>query len=132
MKYLKFTYTNTTDLGNIYFSGGFTPFIYLDAEIENTDSEKFQDGFENGEKEFFPTFQKRVKSYMIRLIASANIRDALEIMEMCDTVSLTLKTNDTMTCKNVKVKSEKLRNCYWDTIVTFDVDELTIKTGCDN
>ena len=56
-KYLKFEYWNTCDLGNIYYQGGQHFIFYLDADVGEPIHEEVEEGQENGDGDFIPTYR---------------------------------------------------------------------------
>lgn len=136
-KYLKFEYWNECDLGNIYYQGGQTFLFYLDGDVLEPFHEDTEEGQENGDGDFIPTYRKQMKRYRIRtMLVSDYLVDAVQRMKMHDHIELTFKTGEVERIYNLDVEPEWQfeKHLYQATMVlTFDMDEsITVGACCDN
>lgn len=136
-KYLKLEYWNTCDLGNIYYQGGQKFWFYLDADVAEPFHEDVEDGQENGDGEFIPTYRRQMKRYIIRTgLLSDYLIDAIQRMKLHDNIYLTFKTGEIEQIYNVDCEAEwQFEKYAWQGTVTltFDMDEsITVGACCDN
>ena len=136
-KYLKFEYWNTCDLGNIYYQGGQHFIFYLDADVGEPIHEEVEEGQENGDGDFIPTYRRQMKRYRIRTgLIPDYLIDAIQRMKLHDTIELTFKSGEIEQIYNVDVEPEwQFEKYAWQGTVTltFDIDEsITVGACCDN
>jgi hypothetical protein len=136
-KYLKFEYWNTCDLGNIYYQGGQHFWFFLDGDVLEPFHEEVEDGQENGDGDFIPTFRRGMKRYRIRTgLVPDYMVDAIQRMKLHDHIELTFKTGEIEQIYNVDVEMEWVfeKMCHQATVVlTFDMDEkIVVGACCDN
>ena len=136
-KYLKFEYWNTCDLGNIYYRGGQQFIFYLDADVGEPIHEEVEEGQENGDGDFIPTYRRQMKRYRILtgLIPDFLI-DAIQRMKLHDHIELTFKSGEVEQIYNIDVEPEwQFEKYAWQgtVTITFDIDEsITVGACCDN
>jgi len=136
-KYLMFEYWNSCDLGNLYYQGGQTFKFYLDGDIVEPFMEDTEDGQENGDGDFVPTYRKQLKKYRIKSsLVSDYLVDAIQRMKLHDNIELTFKTGEVEQIFNLDVEVEWQfeKYLYQATVtITFDLDEkVVIGACCDN
>lgn len=136
-KYLKFEYWNTCDLGNIYYQGGQHFIFYLDADVGEPIHEDVEEGQENGDGDFIPTYRRQMKRYRIRTgLVPDYLIDAIQRMKLHDNIELTFKSGEVEQIYNVDVEAEwQFERYAWQgtLTITFDMDEtITIGACCDN
>ena len=136
-KYLKFEYWNTCDLGNIYYQGGQHFIFYLDADVGEPIHEEVEEGQENGDGDFIPTYRRQMKRYRIRTgLIPDYLIDAIQRMKLHDHIELTFKSGEVEQIYNVDVEPEwQFEKYAWQGTVTltFDMDEsITVGACCDN
>jgi len=136
-KYLKFEYWNTCDLGNIYYQGGQHFWFFLDGDVLEPFHEETEDGQENGDGDFIPTYRRGMKRYKIRTgLVPDYMVDAIQRMKLHDNIELTFKTGEIEQIYNVDVEMEWQfeKMCHQATVVlTFDMDEkIVVGACCDN
>lgn len=133
-KYLKFEYWNTCDLGYIYYQGGQHFIFYLDADVLEPFHEDVEDGQENGDGEFIPTYRKQTKRYRIRTgLLSDYLIDAIQRMKLNDNIELTFKTGEVEQIYNVDIDVEWQFEKYLQqgmATITFDMREGVLLTSC--
>ena len=136
-KYLKFEYWNTCDLGNIYYQGGQHFIFYLDADVGEPIHEEVEEGQENGDGDFIPTYRRQMKRYRIRTgLIPDYLIDAIQRMKLHDNIELTFKSGEIEQIYNVDCEAEwQFEKYAWQGTVTltFDMDEsITVGACCDN
>ena len=136
-KYLKFEYWNTCDLGNIYYQGGQHFIFYLDADVGEPIHEEVEEGQENGDGDFIPTYRRQMKRYRIRTgLIPDYLIDAIQRMKLHDHIELTFKSGEVEQIYNVDCEAEwQFEKYAWQGTValTFDMDEsITVGACCDN
>jgi hypothetical protein len=136
-KYLKFEYWNTCDLGNIYYQGGQHFWFYLDGDVLEPFHEDTEDGQEDGEGDFIPTYRRQMKRYRIKTsLVPDYLIDAIQRMKLHDNIELTFKTGEVEQIYNLDVEPEWQfeKYCWQGTVVlTFDMDEkVVLGACCDN
>lgn len=133
-KYLKLEYWNTCDLGNIYYQGGQKFWFYLDADVAEPFHEDVEDGQENGDGEFIPTYRRQMKRYIIRTgLLSDYLIDAIQRMKLHDNIYLTFKTGEIEQIYNVDVEVEWQFEKFLHqgmVTMTFDMREGVLLTSC--
>ena len=133
-KYLKFEYWNTCDLGYLYYQGGQHFWFFLDADVLEPFHEDIEDGQENGEGEFVPTYRKQTKKYQVKSsLVSDYLIDAIQRMKLHDHIELTFKTGEVEQIYNVDVSVEwQFEKYLYQGLVTltFDMDENVLLTSC--
>jgi hypothetical protein len=136
-KYLKFEYWNTCDLGNIYYQGGQHFWFYLNGDVLEPFHEDIEDGQEDGEGDFVPTYRRQMKRYKIRTaLVPDYLIDAIQRMKLHDHIELTFKTGEVEQIYNLDIEVEWQfeKYCWQGTVtMTFDMDEkVVLGSCCDN
>ena len=136
-KYLRFEYWNECDLGYIYYQGGQHFIFYIDGDITEPFHEEVEDGQENGDGTFIPTYRKGLKRYRIRTTLIPDyLIDAMQRMKLHDHIELTFKSGEIEQIYNVDCEVEwQFEKYAWQGTValTFDMDEsITVGACCDN
>jgi hypothetical protein len=133
-KYLKFEYWNTCDLGDIYYQGGQHFWFYLDGDVLEPFHEDTEDGQEDGDGDFVPTFRRQMKRYRIKTsLVPDYLIDAIQRMKLHDNIELTFKTGEVEQIYNLDVEPEWQfeKKCWQGTVVlTFDMDEKVVLSAC--
>lgn len=138
MRYLKIEWSNSSDLGNIYYSGGFVNRINLDVEISNPEYEVEIEAEKDGENRDIPTFKKWEKAYRFELWATEDLVDAFTLMQLHDTIAVTLQTGRQIAVDKMNVSVEwPEQGCLAKMAVTFTEDYIastncgeTLDAGC--
>jgi hypothetical protein len=130
--YILIEYSNSVDFGDIVYHDGFENKIYLDADVSKPDYELLEEGIENGEGEFSPTFQKWKKKYSIRFYAQEFLVDALTLMALHDNITITLRNGEGSVVKDVEVEPvwDDSIECWAEVTITFSTDYV-IRKSCD-
>jgi len=117
--------------------GGQHFWFFLDGDVLEPFHEETEDGQENGEGDFIPTFRRGMKRYRIRTgLVPDYMVDAIQRMKLHDHIELTFKTGEIEQIYNVDVEMEWQfeKYCHQATVVlTFDMDEkIVVGSCCDN
>lgn len=127
-------------VGEIYYGNtGYSNLLYLDADCviaENT-PKIIQEGFEDGNKVFVPTWKKRVTTYSIDIgLVPPYIIDALGEMILHDTIKLILPYGQgAAVLSNVTLEVEHNTDgngCFSLARLTFEMDDITVVDKCCN
>ena len=138
MDYLKIEYTNTYDfLERILYQKGFRQILYLDADVKKPEYPIEEEGVENGEKEFNPTFLKWQKRYQFEVYAPEFLVDALTTLPLHDNVWITFQNDESNLITDIDVdvdwedlgETEKTHGCFAKVTVSFAVDYILV-TAC--
>ena len=130
--YILIEYSNSTDFGDILYQNTFVNRIYLDADVSTPEYELVEDGEENGDGEFFPSFQKWSKKYSITFYAQEFLVDAITLMALHDQINITLKNGESSNVKDIEVDPTWDSNieCWAEVVITFSTMYIT-RVGCD-
>lgn len=132
--YLKIEYSNSCDLGNVYYQAGFENIIYLDTQIGAPEYQYEEEGEENGDGVLVKTFQKLQKVYKFEVQVPEYMADALMFMALHDVITLSY-TNGlyTASIRNVIVNvtwDEDTNSCMALVEVKFQQDDQVLKDNC--
>lgn len=120
--FIKIEFWNSCNL-DIYYQNGFTQWFYLDSDLIAPDYELDQEGYEDGDQEFVPTFQKVKKKYNVEVILPEYLVHALTLMQLHDNIYVTRKTGETVKLIDVSVTHEIIQ-CYYRVNISFSIDFL--------
>ena len=126
-------YSNSVDLGGIIYHNGFQPKIYLDADVSKPRYEIEEDGIEDADGQFDPTWQKWAKKYSITFYAEEYLIDALSLMTLHDQVYITLKNGESSLVLDVEMEDpswDASIECWAEVTISFTT-EYIIKKNCD-
>lgn len=129
--YYKISYQSSKIVGTIPANYPF--WFWIDAVFAEPEETVFEEGEEDGEKNFYPTFQKSTKTYNLETsLVPESVIDAITRMKYFDTKTITLPDGTVYNMNNVKTAvnypfSEK---CYGIVTITFDINEVIVLTGC--
>ncbi len=134
-KYIVLTWNNSCPINDILF-GLTDPYImYIDSDILKPRYEIEEDGAQDGNGEFVPTYQKLTKIYNLTIspIIESQV-DALHIMSMCDTVTIRDKNFDEYIIKqgSIQLTVEWLTDEYASVEMAFQVDDVVVRNNCCN
>jgi hypothetical protein len=134
-KYLKFTYWNTCDLGNVIYTNSFQHWFFLDALVTEPEELKFEEIEKDGNEKDIKTFIRTVKRYKIVTPQIPEYMvDAINRMVLHDNIELTFLNGETLTLTKdqISVSTEYVdgSTCFALVTIQFDVDETVLKTAC--
>lgn len=133
-QYLKLQWSNTCNLGRIYYDGDFRNMLYFDAEVGKPEYEYEVEEEYNTDGVLTATYQRLVKIYKFQVLVPEYVVDALEAMQLHDTISLTLINNGYIsTITNVKVDAEwedMTNECMALCTISFQQGDQVVKGAC--
>jgi hypothetical protein len=133
MAYFKIEHYSDCQVGEIPANYHF--WFYLDAEIGEPTEEYMEEGEEDGNKNFIPTFQKSIKKYFMEtVLIPSHLIDAIHRLKFFKYVTVTTPIGDIWTMKNIKteVNYPFSNKTYGIMKIEFDIDEVLTITGCCN
>ena len=130
--YILIEYSNSVDFGDILYQNTFENKIYLDADVSKPEYEIVEEGVENGDGEFLPTFQKWAKKYSITFYAQEFLVDALTLMTLHDQITVTLRNGEASNVLDAEVEYKWDSNieCWAEVTLSFVTDYI-IRKKCD-
>lgn len=133
-QYIKLQWSNSCDLGRIYYDGDFRNILYFDTEIGKPDYQYEVEEEMNSDGVNLPTFQSLNKIYKFEVFVPEYVVDALVAIPLHDTVTITILNNGyTSNIRNVKVDVnwEDISNeCMALCTVSFEQDDQITKGSC--
>jgi len=132
--YIKLQWSNSCDLGGIYYQGGFSNKLYFDTNIGKPEYvEEIEEEY-NGNGVLISTFQRLVKVYKFEVVVPEYVADALKLMQLHDTITLTFLNNQyNGAIRNIKadVNWEDITDdCMATVTISFQQDDQVVKTNC--
>ena len=82
LDFIVFDYRNKYDMGGVLYQTGYKQLFFVDAELSTPEYEIEEDGTQDGDKNFLPTFRKTQKVYNIKFATNATMLDAVYFMQM--------------------------------------------------
>ena len=82
LDFVIFDYRNKYDMGGILYQTGYRQYFFVDTELSTPAYEIEEDGEQDGDNNFLPTFRKTQKIYNLKFAANAHILDAMYMMQM--------------------------------------------------
>jgi hypothetical protein len=96
-KYLKLQFGNSCDLEGYYLKDGFTFTTYLEGEVYESEEDKYEEGEDDSNGDFIPTFKRGLKRYIVRLgLMNLATVEMLHSLRVFDTFTLTMQTGEVM------------------------------------
>jgi hypothetical protein len=129
--YYKIEYYSTKEIGGIPANTHF--WFWLDAAFANPEESIFEEGLEDGQKAFTPTFQKSTKTYTLQTnLIYENLVDAINWMKYFNVKTITMPDGTAYTMNNVKTEIEDPfgDGCSALGNIIFDINEVLVVTGC--
>lgn len=94
MNYLKISWWNDHDLGEILYQDGFKNVIYLDVEVEKPEYNTVLESDLNGDNVEITKFRKWEKVYKFECWMQEDLVDAFSLMQIHDNIEVTLQSGD--------------------------------------
>jgi len=149
MDLLKIEYSNTHDLidkvagdisGRVLYQNGYSNSVYLDVDVKEPKYPILEDGKDNGDKEFIPTFLKWEKRYVFTDYLPEFLVDALTLIPIHNSIWITLKNGESNKVKDVITdvdwedigETEKSSGCFAKVTFSFAVDSIILTTCGDD
>lgn len=92
-KYTKIQWWHSCDIGNLLYQTGYQNVLYLDSELTRDTPDFFEEGKEDGEKTFIPSFQKLVDKILLTDYVPEHVLNALIALPLHKNVLVTTKDN---------------------------------------
>lgn len=109
-------YYGDNDIDSIDYTNGaklqFQNKLILDTKLVKPQYNYYEEGTEDGEANFIPTFQKVTKRYQFVFYAPEYVIDAVTLLPMHDTISVTTEYNETET-ETISVEEFDVMNVEW-------------------
>lgn len=131
--YLKITWWNDNDLGEILYQDGFKNVIYLDVEVEKPEYNVTLESDLNGDNVEVTKFRKWEKVYRFECWMQEDLVDAFTLMQIHDNIEVTLQSGDV-----IQVAKHGLRvdpsweeiGCLAKSVVSF-AENYVVAGNCD-
>ena len=131
-EFVKIEYSNSVDMAGVVYHNTFMNRLYLDADVSKPQYVIDEDGIEDADGEFDPTFQKWAKKYSITFYAQEFLVDALTLMTLHDQIYVTLKNEESSQVLDVEIEYtwDSDIECWAEVVLTFTTDYI-VKRKCD-
>lgn len=132
-KYIKIDFSNTCDIGDIYYEGDFEQTLWLESETLEPTFPYVEKGVENGLGRFVPAYQRQDKIWLLRTkLIPQYIVDVLHRLKLHDTIVLIDTVGNGYVVKHVDVEHDwQYDDKYYALAqVSLDFDEYALVTGC--
>ena len=107
MDFLTISYWNSSDLGGmLYHNQPYKNRIYVDTTPALFDEQVDEEGTEDGDKNFIPTFRKITKIYKCDLVCSPEFIEALYFVQMHDHIMIKQKNDEYQLVKDFAVTKD--------------------------
>lgn len=129
--YMCLEWWDSSDFDKIYYTDGFKNRIYLDTFITGSEPEIIEDGENDGDDNFIPTFQKLVIGYNFTISPAPDfLKNALNAMCIHDNVIIYTKGYERIgNIKEIKVTSEIEQGGCSSTLIVDFVQPIYYKKG---
>jgi hypothetical protein len=133
MNYLKISWWNDHDLGEILYQDGYKNVIYLDVEVDKPEYNVTLESDLNGDNVEITKFRKWEKVYKFECWMQEDLVDAFSLMQIHDNIEVTLQSGDI-----IQVAKHGLRvepsweeiGCLAKCIVSF-AENYVVAGNCD-
>lgn len=107
MEYLTISYWNSSDIGGmLYRNHAYKNRMYIDTTPTLYEEQIEEEGVEDGDKNFIPTFRKITKIYKCDILCSPEYIEALYFVQMHDQIMITLKNDENQLVKDFAVTKD--------------------------
>jgi len=96
MNYLRISWWNDHDLGDILYQDGFRNVMYLDVEVEKPEYNTTIESDLNGDNVEIARLRKEEKVYRFELWGQEDLTDAFAFMQIHDNIEVTLQTGEVL------------------------------------
>jgi len=132
---IRLEFGNTCDIGNILFSNGFRPIVYLDQEIGYPQYPIEKEMETDGDKQENAMWQKWQKRYSLTIIGDEPYLDGITVIQLCDDVWIT----NPVTNIEYKIKDIVFDEVSWNeddglgTVkINYSISEIIVSNCCQN
>jgi hypothetical protein len=131
VKYTKLTWWHKCDIGNLLYQTGYVNMLYIDSNLIKLDPEILEEGKEDGEKNFIPSFIKLTDNIEFSDIFPDHIINALEAVSLHDYVFITTKKDGYIgKAKKFSVVNEWISECHGKADVKFQQETVLLRGQC--
>lgn len=107
MDFLTISYWNSSDIGGmLYHNHSYKNRMYINTTPALFDEQVEEEGTEDGDKNFIPTFRKITKVYKCDLVCSPEFIEALYFVQMHDHILIKLKNDEEQLVKDFAVTKD--------------------------
>lgn len=107
MDFLTISYWNSSDLGGmLYHNQPYKNRMYIDTTPALFEEQVEEEGVEDGDKNFIPTFRKITKIYKCDLVCSPEFIEALYFVQMHDHIMIKQKNDEEQLIKDFAVTKD--------------------------
>lgn len=107
MDFLTISYWNSSDLGGmLYHNQPYKNRMYIDTTPALFEEQVEEEGVEDGDKNFIPTFRKITKIYKCDLVCSPEFIEALYFVQMHDHIMIRQKNDEDQIVKDFAVTKD--------------------------
>ncbi len=129
INYIKLEWWNGCDISPILYSTGFKNKIYLDTYTEVIPAEITEEGEENGNEVFLPTFQRVLQKHKIEFFGPDYLLDSIVLASIHDNIWIT-EGNDVVQINSLKVTNDYGEHYCGNSKVEFALPGDYIRTAC--
>jgi hypothetical protein len=131
---IKLTYTNSCNLGGVYYIGGYENILFIDSVVCKPEYENTEDGYNNDQQVFIKEYHALKKVYKFEAIAPEYIANTLSFMAQHDDIKISW-TNGLYQSqiRNVQVSvnwEDQFNDCMATIEVSFEQDDQIVNTAC--
>lgn len=134
-QYLKITWWNNTDLGDVLYQDGYKNIINLNIDLEKPEYNTTIETEMNGDNREMTKFRKWEKVYKFEAWLTEDLVDAFTFMAIHDNIEVTMRTGEVLTVMSHTMRVEpewEEIGCLAKTVVSFAVDYVTAGSCNEN
>jgi hypothetical protein len=128
--FLKLEWWNTIDIAPLLYQTGFKNVLYLDSYLEVQEPDLQEEGNNNGQGDYVPTFQRLVHKHKFEAIVPDYLLDALALAQIHDNIQITDELGETVDCYQVNAATTYADNYLGTIKFDFEVTDAYIRTNC--
>ena len=119
-------------IDEIYYTSGFTQWLWLVAKELYPIPEYVEEGEENTNGDFMPTFQKMSTKYGVEIYAQPFLSEALALLPFHANCEITFKNGLWGIMQDIEVEIDPIDfGCFAKVTITFTIqDNNVVKTSC--
>lgn len=129
--YMAMQFQNTCSIGNIH--PNFLQQVYLPVDIGAPEYVIKEEGEEDGQGLFHPTFQRTQKRYTFKVLAPEYVADCFSVLPLYSNIIIIDQWGHNQAVEDIEVSVEwQVSGCFALITVKFTVDFITSKGCCDD